>query len=146
MKIIIRVALVFASISILNPAIAAEGKWTEGFGQGNLEYFIEKQGLQLYIGCPTKDGSADASSSVTLSRTSDGKTLSNFTIVANGLTFEGPIEANSRVGTNNFLSLLEAIRKDDASVKVGNKKTIFPKSNASKVLPIYGKKFQCNVE
>jgi hypothetical protein len=140
-----RIAVAFATISILTPVIASEGKWTEGFGQGNLEYFIEKQGLRLNIGCPTQEGSADASSSVTLSRASDGKELSNFTITANGLTFEGPIEANSRVGTNNFLGLLEAIRKDDASVKVGNKKIIFPKSNSSKVLPVYGKKFQCNV-
>ena len=36
------------------PALAAEGRWTEGFGQGNLEYFIDKQGLRLYIGCLRK--------------------------------------------------------------------------------------------
>lgn len=123
----------------------AEARWTEGYGQGNLEYFIDKGNLRLMIGCPTEDGSADAFSSLSLSRLSDHKAAEMFTLHVNGITFEGPFEANSRVGTNNFLLLLEALRKGNAEVRVGNQKTVFPKSNAAKVLPAYGKKFVCNL-
>ena len=46
--------IIGASLALLcSPAFSAEGRWTEGFGQGNLEYFIDKQGFRLYIGCPT---------------------------------------------------------------------------------------------
>lgn len=125
--------------------LAAEGRWTEGFGQGNLEYFIDAQGLRLYIGCPTKDGSADASSSVSLQRLSDHRDFTSFTLTVKGATFDGPFDAESRVGTNNFLALLKALRQDDATVKVGTKVVKFPKSNAAKVIPAYGKKFECNL-
>jgi hypothetical protein len=47
-------------------AFAAQDKWTESFGQGNLEYFIDKGNTRLYIGCPTQEGSAEAKSSVPL--------------------------------------------------------------------------------
>lgn len=127
------------------PVLAAEGRWTEGGGQGNLEYFIDKQGVRLYIGCPTKDGSADEPSSVSLHRLSDDVQAKKFTILVNGITYDAPFDANSRVGTNNLLSLLEGLRKGNAVVKVGNKSITFPKSNAAKVVPAYGKGFSCNL-
>jgi hypothetical protein len=39
-------------------AFAAQDRWTEGYGQGNFEYFIDKGNTRLYIGCPTQEGSA----------------------------------------------------------------------------------------
>jgi len=138
-------ALILAAASMMQPAVAAEGKWTEGYGQGNLEYFIDKQGLRLMIGCPTEDSGLDMSSSLSLSRVSDGKDIPAFTVTVAGMSFEGPFDAASRVGANNFLALLERLRKDNATVKVGNQTIVFQKSNAAKVLPVYGKKFPCNV-
>lgn len=129
------------------PAFAAEGKWTEGFGQGNLEYFIDDQGWRLHIGCPTQNGSANANSSVSVYRIVDDAQAKAFSLKVGGITFDGPFEANSRVGDNNFLALLEALRKGDAVVKLGAKSLTYPKSNAAKVLPVYGKKgFVCNLD
>jgi hypothetical protein len=128
------------------PALAAEGRWIEGFGQGNLEYFIDKQGLRLYIGCPTEDGSADSTSSVSLYRINDNTHITKFTILIDGITYDAPFEADSRVGTNNFISLLESLQKGNSVVKFGNKSITFPKSNAAKVIPLYGSKnFSCNL-
>ena len=127
-------------------AMAAEGAWAEGFGQGNLEYFIDKQGYQLYIGCPTEDGSSDSKASISLSKISDGSEIKKFTITAAGVTYEAPFTADSRVGDNNFISLLESLHKTNALVKFGNKSINFPKSNAAKVIPLFGAKtFSCNL-
>ena len=139
------ITALLASAALTAPTFAAEGRWTEGFGQGNLEYFIDSQGLRLHIGCPTKDGSADAPSSVSLQRLSDHRDFTSFTLTVKGATFDGPFDAESRVGTNNFLALIKALRQDDATVKVGSKVVKFPKSNAAKVIPAYGKKFECNL-
>lgn len=139
------ITALLASAALTAPTFAVEGRWTEGFGQGNLEYFIDAQGLRLYIGCPTKDGSPDASSDVSLQRLSDHRNLGSFTLTVKGMTFDGPFDASSRVGSNNFLELLKALRQDDATVKVGTKVVKFPKSNAAKVIPAYGKKFECNL-
>jgi len=136
-------------VSILSlPVIAAEGRWTEGFGQGNLEYFIDMQGFRLYIGCPTQMGSADSQSSVSLSKiTNESETeISQFTVTVDGITYDGPFSADSRAGDNNFISFLEGIRKGDAVVKFGTSTVTFPKSNASKVVPIFeSKDFSCNM-
>jgi hypothetical protein len=141
-----RFIIAVTGLLIAMPVVAAEGRWTEGTGQGNLEYFIDKQGFTLYIGCPTQDGSADAYSSVSLNRKNDFSSISSFKILVNGLEFDGPFEANSRVGTNNFLELLNSLRKSDATVKFSGKTITFPKSNASKVIPVSGKKgFECNL-
>ena len=136
--------IVFACLGA--PAIAADGRWTEGFGQGNLEYFIDSQGMRLYIGCPTNEGSADESSSVSLSRISDDAKAKQFTMVVDGVTYSGPFETGSRVGDNNFISLLKGLRKSDAVETVGGKALTFPKSNGAKVVPVFGKKgFRCNL-
>lgn len=140
-RLIIGFAIAVACIN----SFAAQGQWTEGYGQGNLEYFIDQDGVRLYIGCPTKEGSPDAQSSVSLSQLSDSKEIQKFTINVNGVSFEGPFSADSRVGDNNFLSLLENLRKGDAVVKFGGKSIKIPKGNAAKIIPAYGKKFSCNL-
>jgi hypothetical protein len=126
------------------PVFAAEGRWTEGFGQGNLEYFIDAQGVRLYIGCPTKEGSADSASGISLYQISNDAHAKQFAITVDGITYEGPFDADSRVGNNNFMSLLDGLRKGNAVVKVGNKSITYPKSNAAKILP-HGKNFPCNM-
>jgi hypothetical protein len=126
-------------------AIAREGAWTQGFGQGNLEYFIDAKGWRLYIGCPTQDGSADATSSVSLIALANDKSANKFSIRVGGNVYEGPFEADSRVGANNFTSLLEDLRKSDATVQYGRTQITFPKSNVAKVVPVYGKGLKCNV-
>lgn len=129
----------------LNLADAAEGKWTEGFGQGDLEYSIESNGLKLNIDCPTENGSADRSSSMSASL--KGKDLAKFQIQVNGNTYEGPIDTSSRVGTNNFIAMLADFKKADARVIAKGVDQTFGKSSAVSVLPTYGKKgFQCNLE
>lgn len=137
------VGFVFATVCV--NSLAAQGRWTEGFGQGNLEYFIDQDGFRLYIGCPTQDGSANEPSSVSLTQVSNDKEVKKFAIDVNGVSYDGPFSADSRVGDNNFLSLLENLRKADAVVKFGGKSIKFPKSNAAKVVPVYGKKFRCNM-
>lgn len=127
--------------SLCMPAFAAEGRWTEGFGQGNLEYFIDNHGVRLYIGCPTGE---DASSSVSLYQVSNGEHAKQFTITVYGITYDAPFEGDNRAGASNFRSLLEGLRKGDATIKVGNKSITYPKSNAAKILP-YGKNISCNL-
>jgi hypothetical protein len=142
---LVGIALLLSSL-LAGSAQAAEGRWTEGFGQGNLEYFIDLQGVRLYIGCLTPDGTPDTPSTVSLMKVSNSQEFAKFTIKAGGLEFDGPFAADSRAGSSSFMALLEALRKTDAVVKVGGKSLTFPKSNAAKVLPVYGtKKFQCNM-
>ena len=129
--------------SLCLSAFAVEGRWTEEYGQGNHEYFIDNQGIRLYIACPTKDGSADASSSVSLQQVSNGAEAKQFSITVNGVTYEGPFAADSRAGENNFMSLIDGLRRSNAVVKIGNKTITYPKSNAAQILP-HGKKFACN--
>lgn len=140
------ILVTIGTILIFSNAFAAEGRWTEGFGQGNLEYFIDAQGMRLQISCPTQDGSADLPSSVSLNKISTNTDVDSFYIKVNGITYDAPFDAGSRVGMNNFTSLLDELRKGNAVVKTGKKSITFPKSNAAKVLPVYGKKgFSCNL-
>lgn len=126
--------------------VSAVEKWTEGYGQGNLEYFIDKQGFRLYIGCPTEDGSADSPSSVSLSVLSNNTEIVPFTITVNGTTYDAPFSADSRVGENNFISLLENLHKGNAVVTFGGTTISFPRSNAQEVIPLFGKNgFSCNL-
>jgi hypothetical protein len=128
---------------------AAEGRWTEGSGQGNREFFIDSKGWQLRVNCPTKDGSADSPSSVAFTDLRTNNESKKFTIRAGGITFQGPFAANSRVGNNNFLALLEGLHASDATVTHGSGVVTFPKSNAAKVVPVFGKTgkgFVCNLD
>ena len=128
------------------PAIAADGRWTAGFGQGNLEYFIDSKGVRLLIGCPTTDGSADAPSSVSLYRISDNAPATQFTLSVAGVTYNGPFETGNRAGDNNFIALLEGLRKGDAVVKVSGQTITFARSNVVKTVPVFGQKgFNCNL-
>ena len=128
-------------------ASAAQERWTEGFGQGNLEYFIDAGDMRLLIGCPTQDGSSDAESSVSLHNEKTGVSIAAFTLKVNGNTYQGPFSADSRVGENNFLSLLDDLRTGNAVVQYAGKRIDLPKSNAAKVLPKYGSKdFACNLQ
>jgi hypothetical protein len=131
---------------ILTVASAADGRWTEGFGQGNLEYFIDAQDIRLYIGCPTESGSSDAASSVNLLSAKTGTSAGKFTVKVGGHVYEGPFEADSRAGANNFIQFLADLRKTDVVVTYSGKTATFPKSNVAAVVPLWGtKKFACNV-
>lgn len=145
MNTIYKIVAGFSFAVVCVNSFAAQGRWTEGFGQGNLEYFIDQDGVRLYIACPTQDGSADAQSGVSLTRLNNDQEIQKFTIEVNGFSYAGPFSADSRVGDNNFLSLLENLRKGDVVVRFGGKSIKFPKSNAAKVVPVYGKKFSCNM-
>lgn len=124
-------------------AFGAQDKWTEGYGQGNLEYFIDKGNMRLYIGCPTKEGNSEGESSVSLLE--NDQEIKAFTIEANGISYEAPFSANSRVGDNNFLSLIDSLRRTDATIIYNGKTIKFPKNNAKKVLPVHGKNLECNL-
>ncbi|OIQ90423.1 hypothetical protein GALL_276570 [mine drainage metagenome] len=128
------------------PVVASKGQWKEGFGQGNLEYFIDQDDVRFYIGCPTKDGSADANSDVTLHQISSDQDIPKFTIDVNGNSYEGPFDTGSRVGEDNFISLLADLRKGDAVVKFNGKSIRFDKGNVADVVPVFGKKFSCNLD
>lgn len=126
-------------------ALAKPVAWREDFGQGNLDYSIDKAGYSLDVGCPTSDGMADALPSVFLLKTSTDRQVTKFTIRANGNTYDGPLDVRSRLDQRIFLSLLDSLRRSDAVVTFGNKTIVYPKSNAAAVLPVYGKKFPCNL-
>lgn len=130
-------------LSVAGLAQSAQGIWIEGFGQGNLEYFIDNKTARLYISCPTSDGSADAMSGVSL--TINGKEVKKFKIIVGAYDYDGPFDADSRVDSDNFKSLLTELRKSDAIVKINNTTIVFPKSNAAKVIPkVNSKAFECN--
>jgi hypothetical protein len=132
--------------TLCSPAFSAEGRWTQGYGQGNLEYFIDQQGFSLYIGCPTQEGSADAVSYVALFQLSDKAEISKFSIVADGITYTAPFAANSRVGTNNFIALLASLRKGNTNVKFAKHNILLPQSNAADVIPRFdSEQFSCNL-
>lgn len=137
------IALMFSIFSM--STLAAEGKWTEGFGQGDFEYFIDKNNTRLYISCPTQNGSANAMSEVRLLQISDEKHIEKFSLVVNGIIFEGPFSTDSRVGDNNFIALLEALHKGNVIAKFNGKTLTFPKSNAAKIVPVFGKNLECNL-
>ncbi|MBW3500057.1 hypothetical protein [Janthinobacterium sp. NKUCC08_JDC] len=145
MSKVAKIAVGLAVTIICVNSFAAQGRWTEGFGQGNLEYFIDQDGMRLYIGCPTQDGSAESQSSVSLSQLNNNKEVEKFTVDVNGVSYDGPFSADSRAGDNNFISLLENLRKGNAVVKFNGKAIKIPKSNAAKIIPVYGKKFSCNL-
>lgn len=136
--------LIFTSV-MASVANAAEGKWTAGSGQGNLEYFIDKSGARLDISCPTQNGSVDSDSSVSLEY--KDKAVKAFKITVGGMTFDGPFDATSRVGGNTFITLWDSLRKNDATVTFGDVSIIIPKGNAPQVLPpSNSKEFSCNVD
>lgn len=118
--------------------------WISGFGQGNLEYFIDIEKIRFYIGCPTKNGSSSMSSSVSL--TDNGREVKTFTIQLGPHLLNGPFSADSRVGDANFIFLLENLRKYDLLLSFNNKKIKIFRSNAAEIIPSYdSKSFDCNL-
>lgn len=141
--IILKSLVLVGFLSVAGFAQSAQGVWTEGFGQGNLEYFIDNKTARLYISCPTSDGSADAMSGVSL--TVNGKEVTKFELIVGSYSFDGPFEAASRVDSDNFKVLMTELRKNNATVKFKNTTIVFPKSNAAKVIPkVNSKDFVCN--
>ncbi|MDI1269483.1 MAG: hypothetical protein PSV40_10350 [Polaromonas sp.] len=113
-------------------AHAVEGRWIESFGQGNYEFFVDKQGLRLYLGCGTEEGS---SSYVALIQIDRGLEIPRFMIKVDGLTFDAPFETASRVGSNNYHALLQALRRAPATVIYQGKTVVFPVTGAAKAIP-----------
>lgn len=128
------------------PAVVSKAKWKEGFGQGNVEYFVEDQGIRVYVACPTQEGSADAASGLMLYRLSDQSEVASFQIAVGGKVFDGPFEADSRAGESNFLAFLDAARAGDMTVSYAGKQVVFGRNNAAAVLPAFpSKDFVCNL-
>lgn len=113
-------------------AHAVEGRWIEGFSQGNYEFFVDKQDMRLYLGCRTEEGS---SSYVALSQIDRGLDVPRFQIKVDGMTFDAPFETASRVGSSNFHALMQALRKAPATVTYQGKTTVFPVTGAAKAIP-----------
>lgn len=121
-------------------AHAVEGKWIRGFGQGNYEFFVDKQGMRLYLGCMTEEGSH---SSVSLSWVDNGIDVQNFQIKVGGMTFDAPFETESRVGSNNYHALMDALRKSPSTVTFQGKSIVFPVTGAAKAIPAGAKATMC---
>lgn len=142
-KIYLKTLVLIYCLTLAGFAKSAQGIWIEGFGQGNLEYFIDNKTARLYIGCPTSDGLAGTVSGVSL--TINGKEVNQFKLYVGAYDFEAPFDADSRVGSDNFKVLMTELRKHDAIVKFNNTTIVFPKSNAAKVIPkVSSKGFRCN--
>lgn len=121
-------------------AHAAEGRWVEGFSQGNYEFFVDKQGMRLYLGCRTEEGSH---SYVAFSKIDSGLEVPRFQIKVDGMTFDAPFETSSRVGSNNYHALLQALRKTPATVTYQGKTIVFPVTGAAKAIPAGAKATIC---
>lgn len=132
----------FAAAMVMTGAASAD--WKSGYGQGNLEYFSDKQDLRLYIACPTKETGTDKTATVSLTRLSTGHDIQKFTVTVNGHTYDGPMESDSRVGSGNFLLFMEDIRKGDVVLKYALGTVVFPRTNATKAIPPPGRRFPCN--
>ena len=113
-------------------ANAAEGRWTQGFGQGNLEFFVDAQGMRLYLGCMTAEGSQ---SYVSLFPAAGGADIAAFEVKVAGLKFSAPFETASRVGSQNYVALLEALRKAPATVTFQGRSIAFPSGGAAQAIP-----------
>lgn len=142
-KSVFAFALLLAAMATSNVALAVGKGWQKSYQGGRYEFFADNDDLRLYIACPTADSSPDAFSSVTLRRLSTERDIGVFKIVANGQTYDGPIETVSRVGSNNFRHLMDNIRKNGASVKYALGTVSFPQANAAKFFPAVNDKFPC---
>lgn len=118
--------------------------WTTGFGQGNLEFFLRKDGVKIFIGCPTQDGSADAFSDIRLYRDDNSdQEISPFQLVAEGQSFDGPFEAMSRAGSANFRIAYDVMREGDFTIVYNGRSVQFPRTNGKTEIPDDG---TCNVD
>ena len=129
----ILIAIILSSYSLV--ATAAEGKWTKGFGQGNLEYFIDKGNTRLSIGCLSEESNNGGYVSVDF--IVDSKFVKSFKIQIDGRTYHGPFNSGTRNGSNDVIGLIDDLQKTDAKVVYGANTFVFPKSNVSKILQTY---------
>lgn len=113
-------------------ANAAEGRWVQGFGQGSLEFFVDAQGMRLYLGCMTEEGTQ---SYVSLSPVGGGADIPAFEVKVAGLQFSAPFETASRVGANNYLALMQALRKAPATVTYQGRSITFASTGAAQAVP-----------
>lgn len=135
-------AILLATLSV--PALAQDARWSAGGSEGDLEYFIDQDGMRFFIACPTAKGQADLASVVTLHH-NDMSEVEKFSVTVNGVTVDGPLNADSTAGAARFTSLVENLRKADAVVRHGDITLRLPRANAAEVLPAPGKDFPCNL-
>ena len=123
-----------------SPVQAAEGRWTHGFGQGNHEFFVDQGNLRLYVSCLTSE---DAASSITLLDIPTGREVTQFKVKVGQQTWDGPVQGGSRVGADNYFSLLEALRKGPATVSFAGKTVAFSATGAAQAIPAGRKATMC---
>ena len=127
------IAVTLSSVCLVG--IAAEGKWTKGYGQGNLEFFIDKGNARLSLACPSQESNNGGYADVTL--LVNNKDVRSFKIQAGEVNLNGPFTTSTRGGENSFISLINNLHKTDAKVTYGTNTFVFPKSNVTSVLPTY---------
>ena len=139
------VAIILFILAALAGTAQAADTWKTSWAGGAYEYYSDQKDMRLYVACPTEDTSPDRFSSIILMRNSTGNQISKFQIIANGNTYDGPITTVSTVGSKNFRSLMEDMRKGGATVKyaMGTETVLYPKANAAKFFPAPGRKFPC---
>lgn len=124
-------------------ASASGNSWSQGYGQGNYEFFADSKGLRLYIACHTGDGSPDARSSVSLLDAKTGKSLGDFKLILPRMTVSGPLTIDSNAEESTYFALLEGLRKNDATVQYRGQTVVFPKTGADKAIPAGPKATVC---
>lgn len=127
----IRFLLALLLVAVGASASAADNAWSQGYAQGNYEFFADANGLRLYIACPTSEG---AHSSVSLLDSKTNKDLGDFKISLPRMQVDGPLKIDSNVEENNYFALLEQLRQNDATVTYQGKKVVFPKKGADKAI------------
>lgn len=135
-------AILLATLS--GPSLAQDARWSAGGSEGDLEYFIDQDGMRFFIACPTAKGQADLASAVTLHH-NDMSEVEKFSVTVNGVTVDGPLNADSAASAARFTSLVENLRKADAVVRHGDTTLRLPRANAAELLPAPGKDFPCNL-
>lgn len=130
-KFLIAVLLSFVCLM----ATATEGKWIKGYGQGNLEFFIDKGKARLYIGCPSDESNNGGDVNIMLFV--NDKEVKSFKVQADGNTYAGPLSSFTRNGAGAVIELINNLRKTDAKVTYGSNVVTFPKSNVTAVLNTY---------
>lgn len=132
-------------ITITSAGHAKQNVWTESFAQGTTEYFIESGNHWLLISCTDKDDEDAGYSSVTIYNTKIGKSLKTGNVVVDGHTFTLPVKADSRMGTNNLLVLLDSLRSSDVIANFNGISILFKKNTSNKIIPYFGNDFTCKV-
>ena len=135
--------ILFVIAIVVTSSCMAAGTWTKSYQAGTYEFMVEKQDLRLLVTCQTANNNPDTMSTISLYRMSTGKTIGKFQIVANGNTYNGPVDSESRAGANNFKGLMADLRKGDSVVNYALGSVTMPKEGASRVIPVAGDKFPC---